>query len=61
MHKVETILFGIALIIFGIASIMIVEYNGWQVFELFGVASPILGIIVSLVGLFYDGKKEKDN
>ena len=60
MHKVETILFGIATILFGIASIIIAGYTGWGLFELFGVAFPILGIITSFIGLF-DGEKIKSN
>ena len=61
MHKVESIHFGIALILFGLASIIIADYTNWQFFELFGVVCPILGIITSIIGLFYEGKNEKDN
>ena len=60
MHKVETILFGIAMILFGIASIIIADYTGFALFELFGVVFPILGIITSFIGLF-DGEKIKNN
>ena len=52
MHKIETILFGIALILFGIASILISGYNGWSLFEFTGVISPSAGLIVAVIGLF---------
>ena len=61
MHKIETILGGIALILFGIASMMIAEYTYWGLFEFFAVACPIIGIGFSIFGLIYDGKKEKNN
>ena len=62
MHKIETLLFGIALILFGIASILIFEDNGWSLFGFTGVVSPILGLVVSFIGLFdkdYSGNEEK--
>ena len=61
MHKVETILFGIALILFGIASLIILDYSGWGFFEVTGIVSPILGIVISIIGVFYEGKPKYDN
>ncbi|MBQ8413963.1 MAG: hypothetical protein IJX58_01790 [Clostridia bacterium] len=56
MHKIENILIGIALILFGIASMLIFNYTEWGVFEVFGVISPIVGLIVVIVGAIYEGK-----
>ena len=56
MQKSENILIGIALILFGIASMLIFNYTEWGVFEVFGVISPIAGLIVVIVGAIYEGK-----
>ena len=59
MHKIENILFGIALILFGIASMLIAEYTGWGLFELFAVLCPIGGIVFTIFAMIYDGPKDK--
>lgn len=58
MHKIETILGGIAFILFGIASMLIAEYTYWGLFELFAIFCPIIGLGFSIFGLVYDGKKD---
>lgn len=62
MHKIETLLFGIALILFGIASTLIFKDNGWSLFGFTGIVFPILGLAVSIIGLFdkdYSNDEEK--
>ena len=59
MHKIENILFGIALILFGIASMLITEYTDWGLFELFAVLCPIVGIVFTIFAMIYDGPKDK--
>lgn len=61
MHKIETILGGIAIILFGIASILLLDYLGGIFFELTAVICPFLGLGLTIFGLIYDGKKEKNN
>jgi len=61
MYKVETILLGIALILFGIASMLIAEYTRFRFFEFFAVVAPILGLIISVIGVFYEGKTKNDS
>ena len=56
MHKIENILVGIGLILFGIASILLVSLTDWMIFELLGVIAPIIGIIVVIAGAIYEGK-----
>ena len=56
MHKIENILVGIGLILFGIASILLVRHTDWMIFELLGVIAPIIGIIVVIAGAIYEGK-----
>lgn len=56
MHKIENILVGIGLILFGIASILLVRLTDWMIFELLGVIAPIIGIIVVIAGAIYEGK-----
>ena len=58
MHKIETILGGIAIILFGIAAMPIAEYTGWGLFEIFAILCPIIGLGFSIFGLIYDGKKD---
>lgn len=60
MHKIETMLFGIALILFGIASLILATYNGLDIFYVIGTISPLLGLIFSIVGLFDNGGKKGD-
>lgn len=55
MHKIETILFGIALILFGIASMLITGSTNWGLFAILGFISPILGLITAIIGLFDKG------
>lgn len=56
MHTIENILVGIGLILFGIASILLVRLTDWMIFELLGVIAPIIGIIVVIAGAIYEGK-----
>ena len=58
MHKIETILGGIALILFGIASILLLDYLGGVFFEFTAVICPFLGLGFTIFGLIYDGKKD---
>lgn len=59
MHKLETILFGIALILFGIASALIVIITDWGFFDLPAIFMPFIGIAVALIGLFDKGASRK--
>ena len=59
MHKIENILFGIALILFGIAALPLAEYTGWGLFELFAVLCPIGGIAFTILAMIYNGPKDK--
>ena len=63
MHKIETILFGIAIILFGIASAAIVLITDWGIFDLLAVFAPFIGLAVCVIGLFDKGysKSDKDN
>ena len=60
MHKIENILFGIALILFGIAALPLAEYTGWGLFELFAVLCPIGGLGFTIFAMIYDGPKDKN-
>ena len=55
MHRVESILFGISLILFGIASILIASYTKWGFFEVVGIIFPFLGLITAVIGVFDNG------
>ena len=57
MHKVESILFGIALILFGIASILIAKVTNFGFFEVTGIVFPFLGLISATIGVFDNGEK----
>jgi hypothetical protein len=61
MHKIETILFGIAIILFGIASALVSNffYLG-GVFEIFAILAPIGGLIICVIGLFDKGYSADD-
>lgn len=61
MYKIENILFGIALILFGIASLLIANFTNWSLFGILGLISPIIGLIVSIIGCIYEGKSSNDN
>ncbi|MBO7196525.1 MAG: hypothetical protein J6V80_04270 [Clostridia bacterium] len=61
MHKVETILFGIAILLFGIASLLIYKNTEWGFFEVAGVIAPILGLGISTLGVFYEGNSGKND
>ena len=56
MHKIENILFGIALILFGIASLLIVGLTEWALFAILGIVAPIIGLIVVVVSCIYEEK-----
>ena len=55
MHKTETILFGIALILFGIASALISLITDWAFFDLLAIFMPFIGLAVCVIGLFDKG------
>ncbi len=62
MHKVQTILFGIALIIFGIASALIAILTDWGFFDLLAIFMPFIGLAVCVIGLFDKGySKQHEN
>ena len=61
MYKIETILFGIALILFGIASVLIFNNTDWGFFEVAGIVAPILGLVISVVGVFYEVKPNSND
>lgn len=60
MHKLESILFGIAMILFGIASLMITNFTNWGFFEVVGIVFPFLGLIVSIIGVFDKNEENGD-
>lgn len=59
MHKIENILFGISLILFGIASMLILDYLGGVFFEFTAVICPFLGLGFTIFAMIYDGPKDK--
>ena len=60
MHKIETLLFGIALILFGIAALIVAFDTGMDIAYIIGTVSPIAGLISSIIGLFDNGGKKGD-
>lgn len=60
MHKIETILFGISFLLFGIASVLIYNNTEWGFFAITGIISPIIGLLISILGVFYEGKNNDD-
>lgn len=61
MHKIETLLFGIVLILFGIAALILANDNGLDIFYIIGTISPLLGLISSIIGLFDKGGKSDND
>ena len=61
MHKIETILFGIALILFGIAALIVATDTGLDIAYFIGTISPLAGLTSSIIGLFDNGGKSKDD
>ena len=61
MHKIETILFGIAILLFGVASTLIYQNTEWGFFEVAGIIAPFIGLGISALGLFYEGKDNDNN
>lgn len=61
MHKIEAILCGIAIILFGIASTLIFNNTEWSFFEISGIIAPFLGILISIIGVFYEGKDDNSD
>ena len=55
MHKIETILFGIAIIIFGIASALISLLTNWGFFAPLAIFAPFVGLAVAVIGIFDRG------
>ena len=60
MHKIESILFGIALILFGIASILIANATHWGFFEVIGIVLPFFGLASAIIGIFDNGGSSDD-
>ena len=61
MHKIETLLFGISLILFGIAALILAADYGLDIFYIIGTVSPLAGLISSIIGLFDNGGKDRKN
>ena len=61
MHKLETILGGIAIILFGIASLIIYPHASSDLFLIMGAVCSVVGLIFSIIGLFYNGKDDVDD
>lgn len=62
MKNTKLMLLGIAVILFGMCSILLAGLEGMPtfhngVFELLGVACPIAGVVLSLIGLFWKDNK----
>ena len=61
MHKIETILGGIAIILFGIASLLIYQSTSSDLFLTMGAACSVIGIIFSIIGVFYNGRNDSND
>ena len=60
MQKIETILGGIAIILFGIASLMIFRQTNWGLFEVLGICCPVIGLAITIFGLVFEGENKRD-
>ena len=58
MHRIESILLGIALILFGIASILIAIVTHWGFFEVIGILFPFIGLAATIIGVFDKGDSD---
>lgn len=61
MHRIEAILFGMVLILFGIASLLMAGYTDWGFCEVVGIIFPFLGLAAAVIGLFDNGGKDDDS
>ena len=59
MHKIETILGGIALILFGIWGYNMAIGTEWLVFSIIAFVAPLLGMAAVICGLFQKNENDK--
>lgn len=60
MHKIETILGGIALILFGIWGYNMAIGTEWLVFSIIAFVTPVLGIAAVIFGLLQKDEKSEE-
>lgn len=60
MHKIETILGGIALILFGIWGYNMAIGTEWLVFSIIAFVTPVLGIATVIFGLLQKDEKSEE-
>lgn len=60
MHKIETILGGIALILFGIWGYNMAVGTEWLVFSIIAFAAPLLGMAAVIFGLLQKDEKSEE-
>jgi hypothetical protein len=60
MHKIETILGGIALILFGIWGYNMAVGTEWLVFSIIAFAAPLLGIAAVVYALLQKDEKGEE-
>lgn len=53
----KTILFGIALILFGFNCTYVAIWADWGVIQLLGIVLSVTGMLVAVFGFLQDGKK----
>jgi len=60
MHKIETILGGIALILFGIWGYNMALGTEWLVFSIIAFVTPLLGMAAVIFGLLQKDEKSEE-
>ena len=60
MHKIETILGGIALILFGIWGYNMAIGTEWLVFSIIAFVTPLLGMAAVIFGLLQKDEKSEE-
>ena len=60
MHKIETILGGIALILFGIWGYNMAIGTEWLVFSIIAFVTPVLGMAAVIFGLLQKDEKSEE-
>lgn len=60
MHKIETILGGIALILFGIWGYNMAIGTEWLVFSIIAFVTPVLGMAAVIYGLLQKDEKGEE-
>lgn len=60
MHKIETILGGIALILFGIWGYNMAIGTEWLVFSIIAFVTPVLGMAAVVYGLLQKDEKSEE-